>query len=203
MKTYPSIDREVTNQPIYAFDKIDGSNIRAEWTRKKGFWKFGSRKRLVDESDELLGESKALILEKYADDLTKIFREQRWQKAVAFFEFHGPSSFAGLHSPEEEKTVTLFDVAGDKKGLLEPRNFLRTFGDLDIAPLLYHGNANSEFVAEVKEGRLEGMTFEGVVCKGKARSPGLPLMFKVKNQAWIAKLRGHCRGDERLFNELA
>jgi len=203
MKTYPTISRDLQNVPIYAFDKLDGSNIRAEWTRKKGFWKFGSRKRLVDESDELLGESKQLILEKYADDLAKIFRKQRWQKAVAFFELHGPSSFAGRHASEEEKTVTLFDVAGDKKGLLEPRNFLRTFGDLDIAPLLYHGNANSLFVAEVKEGRLEGMTFEGVVCKGKARSPGLPLMFKVKNQAWIDKLKDHCRGDEKLFNELA
>jgi len=203
MKTYPTIDREVTNQPIYAFDKLDGNNIRAEWSRKNGFWKFGSRKRLVDESDELLGASKQCILDKYEDDLSKLFREQRWQKAVAFFEYHGPQSFAGQHHEADEQTVTLFDVAGDKKGILEPRPFLKIFGHLDIAPLLYHGNANSEFVAEVEEGRLEGMTFEGVVCKGKHISPGRPLMFKVKNRAWLEKLQAHCRGDEQLFKELA
>lgn len=202
MKTYPSIDREVRNTPIYAFDKLDGNNIRAEWSRKKGFWKFGSRKRLLDESDELIGEAQQLVLDKYEENLSRIFRDQRWQKAIAFFELHGPRSFIGQHHPEDQKTVTLFDVAGDKKGLLEPRTFLRTFDKVETAPLLYQGNANSLFVAEVEEGRLEGMTFEGVVCKGKYVSPGRPLMFKVKNRAWIEKVRAHCHGDEKLFQEL-
>ena len=203
MKTYPSIDREVTNEPIYAFDKLDGNNIRAEWSRKKGFWKFGSRGRLLDPSDELVGEAQQLVLDKYGDSLAKIFREQRWQKAIAFFELHGPRSFIGQHHPEDEKTVTLFDVAGDKKGIIEPRDYLRTFGDLDMAPLLYQGNSNSLFQSEVEEGRLEGMTFEGVVCKGKNVSPGRPLMFKIKNKAWLDKVRAHCHGDEKLFKALA
>jgi hypothetical protein len=43
MKTYPSISRDIVGQPIYAFDKLDGSNIRAEWSKKNGFHKFGSR----------------------------------------------------------------------------------------------------------------------------------------------------------------
>lgn len=202
MKTYPTIDREVTNTPVYAFDKLDGSNIRAEWTRKRGFWKFGARKRLVGEDDPLLGKAQQLVLDKYGEDLSRIFREQRWQKAVAFFEYHGPRSFAGWHHDEDEHTVTLFDVAGDRKGLLEPRAFLKIFGDLDVAPLLYHGNANELFAAEVREGRLEGMTFEGVVCKGKMVSPGLPLMFKIKNRAWINRLRDRCGDDEGLFQEL-
>ena len=187
MKTYPSIDREVTNQPIYAFDKLDGNNIRAEWSRKKGFWKFGSRGRLFDPSDELVGETQQLVLDKYGDDLAKIFREQRWQKAIGFFELHGPRSFIGQHHPEDKKTVTLFDVAGDKKGILEPRNYLRIFGDLAIAPLLYQGNSNNLFAAEVEEGRLEGMTFEGVVCKGKNVSPGrpqVPLTINHKDGDW-------------------
>jgi len=203
MKSYPSIDRKVINQPIYAFDKLDGNNIRAEWSRKKGFWKFGSRERLVDETDALLGKSKACVLDKYADDLSKLFREQRWQKAVAFFEYAGPRSFAGQHHPEDTPTVTLFDVAGDKKGILEPKLFLKLFGHLDIAPLLYQGNANAEFVAEVEEGRLEGMTFEGVVCKGKATSPGRPLMFKIKNRAWLDKLKTKCGDNDQLFKELS
>jgi hypothetical protein len=40
MKEYPSIDREIRfGEPIYAFDKLDGSNIRAEWNKKRKFWK--------------------------------------------------------------------------------------------------------------------------------------------------------------------
>lgn len=202
MKTYPTISPDVVGQPIYAFDKLDGSNIRAEWTRKQGFWKFGSRKRLVGEDEEMLGKAQQLVLDKYGDDLARIFRKQRWQKAIAFFEFHGPRSFAGLHHPDDDHTVTLFDVAGDKKGLMQPRDFLKTFKGLDMTPLLYHGNPNSLFVAEVREGRLEDMTFEGVVCKGKFVSPGLPLMFKVKNKAWIDKLKDKYGDDEKLFNEL-
>ncbi len=42
------------------------------------------------------------------------------------------------------------------------------------------------------------MTFEGVVCKGKNVSPGLPLMFKVKNHAWYAKVRAS-KGNPEVF----
>jgi hypothetical protein len=36
MKQYPSIDATVRRGIlVYAFDKLDGSNIRAEWDRKK------------------------------------------------------------------------------------------------------------------------------------------------------------------------
>lgn len=203
MKTYPSITHKISDHQIYAFDKLDGSNIRAEWSRKNGFHKFGSRKRLIDKSTEVFGESIDLILEKYSENLSKIFRDQRWQKAIAFFEFHGPNSFAGNHDPEDKKTVTLFDVAADKKGLLEPVVFLKLFKDVDTASMLYHGKANETFVSEVKESKLEGMTFEGVICKGKYQSPGLPLMFKVKNQAWFEKLRSYCKDDEELFKNLS
>lgn len=202
MEAYPTIDRDPTNVPVYAFDKLDGSNIRAEWTRKRGFWKFGARNRLVGQDDKLLGKAQQLILDKYENDLSRLYRAQRWMKAVAFFEYLGPRSFAGWHHPDDNHTVTLFDVAGDKKGILEPRNFLKIFGHLDIAPLLYRGNANSNLIAEVQEGCLEGMTFEGVVCKGKTTSRGQPLMFKLKNRAWIKKLKDKCGDDEKLFNEL-
>jgi hypothetical protein len=48
------------------------------------------------------------------------------------------------------------------------------------------------------------MTFEGVVCKGAFdRKTGRPLMFKVKSQAWLGRLRDFCKGDERLFEMLA
>ena len=51
MKEYPSIPYRIHGDlDIIAFGKYDGSNIRAEWSQKKGFYKFGTRKRLLDES---------------------------------------------------------------------------------------------------------------------------------------------------------
>jgi hypothetical protein len=189
MIEYPVIQRGIRrSEQIYAFDKIDGSNVRAEWSKKRGFYKFGTRKRLMDETDPKFGKAKALILEKYAEDLESIFIKERQQKAVAFFEFHGPNSFAGYHNEDDDHTVTLFDVAY-QHGILEPKDFIKKFGKLDVPPVLWVGNANSVLIDLVKTGQLEGMTFEGVVCKGKYISPGYPLMFKIKNEEWIQKLK--------------
>ena len=201
MKTYPSISREIVNHPIYAFDKLDGNNIRAEWSRKKGFYKFGTRKRLLDPNEEVFGVAHKLIME-MSYDLSIIFREQRWDKVVAFFELHGPNSFAGLHDENDKLATTLIDVNVNKKGILEPKDFLKTFKNIDHAKLLYHGNPNKQLTQSVNSGELEGMTFEGVVCKGKHVSPGLPLMFKIKNDAWIKKLKETCGDDEHKFKEL-
>lgn len=202
MKAYPSIDGHIQNLPIYAFDKLDGSNIRGEWSRKKGFYKFGTRTRLVDETDTVFGKAPELLRAKYEKDLTDIFRKERYESAVVFFEFHGPNSFVGVHA-DEPHTVTMFDVNPFKKGILEPAEYMKLFGHLSIARLLYRGNPNSEFVEQVKNGTLPGMTFEGVICKAKnpKRTPA-PVMFKVKNLAWIQKLRDLCKDDENKFKEL-
>lgn len=202
MKSYPIIDMSPRyGTPVYAFDKLDGSNVRAEWSRKKGFWKFGRRHGLLDDSNPFLQEAPDIIKRDFEDALGKIFVDRRWQKVVAFFEFWGPGSFAGLHEQEPHR-CTLIDVAADKRGLLEPREFLRTFAGVYHAPLLYQGNFNHELEEQVRSGQLPGMTFEGIVCKGGYTSPGLPLMFKVKNQAWYEKLRARCAGDEALFEKL-
>lgn len=200
MKTYPSIPRTIVHQPIYAFDKLDGSNIRAEWTRKTGFSKFGKRHHLLDDTNPMLKESIQLITEKYTDDLSRIFVEERWMSAVCFFEFFGPNSFAGNHA-DEPHDVVLLDVAAEKRGIIEPRDFIKKM-KVHTAPLLYHGNPNDPFVEEVTTGVLEGMTFEGVVCKGSHVSPGLPLMFKVKNTAWIQKVKDLYAGDDKLIETL-
>ena len=118
MKGYPSIPREVQHSlHVYAFDKLDGSQIRAEWTRKNGFFKFGSRRVLIDGSHPL-GKAVGLIQGKYADDLGRIFRKSRYDKVTCFFEFFGPSSFAGQHVENEDHDVILFDVDVYKKGYL-------------------------------------------------------------------------------------
>jgi hypothetical protein len=202
MKEYPSIQGEIVRQPVYAFDKLDGSNVRAEWSKKRGFYKFGKRHGLVDETDPLLGEAKGLIQERYSDALDKIFAKNRWQNAVCFFEFFGPNSFAGLHA-EEPHEVVLFDVGAEKKGILDPRDFLKMFSDqVKTAALLYHGNPNSILEDAVRSGQLEGMTFEGVVCKGKFVSPGRPLMFKIKSKAWIEKVKARYAGQPAKLAEL-
>lgn len=204
MKKYPSIQREILrNVDIYAFDKLDGSNTRAEWSSKRGFYKFGARGRLVDESDPALGSMPGVFLEKYGSDLDKFFRRKSWQHVVAFCEFWGPSSFAGVHNPDEPKTVTLIDLAVDKKGILPPTEFINLSYFFDTAPCLYmSGKANKIFEEEVRNRTLQGMTFEGVVCKAKGVYPGRPTMFKIKSNAWIQKLRERCNGDERRFREL-
>ena len=202
MKEYPTIQRDVVDRPIYAFDKLDGSNIRAEWSRKQGFYKFGKRHGLVDETDPLLGEAKGLVLGSYADALSRLFMEQRWQHAVCFFEFFGPNSFAGNHEDEPHQVV-LIDVAAQKKGILDPRDFLKLFADkVRTAPMIYHGNPNYLFCESVRSGKLEGMTFEGVVCKGPPVSPGRPLMFKVKNVAWIDKVKAKYADKPDLIEKL-
>jgi len=202
MKPYPTIPKKVDRSiSIYAWDKLDGSNIRAEWSKGSGWYKFGSRKRLLDETDEHLGEAKQLILATQAEQLEAIFRKQRWQRVVAFFEFWGPNSFAGQHVDEEHQT-TLIDVNPHKMGILTPREFRDLFSELPIPALLYTGRVGPDFEQEVRSGTLPGLTGEGVVCKGVRKGRHLT-MFKIKTDAWLERLRDFCKGDEKKFGQLA
>jgi len=205
MKHYPSITKEVCHGVhIWAFDKLDGSNIRAEWNTKRGFYKFGTRKTLIDASTKPWGKAIQLINDKYASDLEMVFREQKWRDVICFFEMWGPSSFAGFHNFEEDLTVTLFDVNPYKMGILEPREFLRYFGHLDHPKVLYEGQVSVALFDKVKQSTMPGMTFEGVVCKGASQTNAqMPVMFKIKSQAWLNKLREYCKGNENLFNMLS
>lgn len=204
MEIYPSINTDIINTHIFAFDKLDGSNIRAEWTRKNGLVKFGTRRRLLDANEQPLGEAVGLIQEGYAEELDRIFRKQKLMKATAFFEFYGDSSFAGLHSPDEPHQVRLIEVHHYKQGIVSPQDFLKTYASrVPTADLLYQGKPNQDFIRSVKNGTLEGMTFEGVVCKGGQDSRNRRILFKVKNQAWLQKLREVYKGDEKKIQELA
>ena len=72
MKSYPTIEHTVSHDiPVVVFDKLDGSNIRAEWNRKqKKFYKFGSRNVLLDETSSTneLSAAIPLIREKYEQE---------------------------------------------------------------------------------------------------------------------------------------
>jgi hypothetical protein len=204
MKSYPSITKEIRHDIyIYAFDKLDGSNMRAEWNYKKGFYKFGTKNQLIDASSKPFGCAISLIKDKYEEDLAMVFQEQEWDNAICFFELCGAESFAGNHNFEKPLDVILIDVNPYKQGILMPTEFLRCFKHLDIAKVLYEGHVTRDLFDKVKQSTLKGMTFEGVVCKGAPdNNTKMPLMFKIKSQAWLDKLREYCRGDEALFNKL-
>lgn len=204
MKSYPSITKEVTHDlNIYAFDKLDGSNIRAEWNSKRGFYKYGTKNQLIDSSSKPWSMAIDLLNDKYSNDLNKVFTDHKWKDAICFFELWGPSSFAGGHNFEEDLTVTLFDVNPYKQGILEPKEFIQFFGHLDTPKVLYEGHVSVELFDMVKQSTLSGMTFEGVVCKGASTNNAkMPVMFKIKSKAWLNKLHIHCKGNENLFKML-
>jgi hypothetical protein len=203
VKEYPSIQSEqVLSHDVIVFDKLDGSNVRAEWTRKQGFCKFGRRNGLLDDSNPHLLAAPKLIEEKYGYKLGEIFKKERFDKVTCFFELHGPNSFAGTHD-DKDMTVTLIDIAIHPKGFVSPQVFLKLFqGKVDIPKILHKGRWGKELTELVNSGKLEGMTFEGVVCKGPEITPGRPLMFKVKNHEWYKKLKERCGDNEKLFEAM-
>lgn len=202
MKVYQSIDTKppATNMNWYVFDKLDGSNIRAEWSRKRGFDRYGSRRKLIDRSDVMLGKSIPLIQNKYEEVLDKRFRKLRYDKVTCYFEFSGPNSFAGNHLADDDHDVVLFDVDIYKHGVLEPKLFLKHFGDLDTPKLIHTGNVNQILIDQIKNNLIDGVTEEGVVCK--AVNKKRTVMFKIKTKTWLDRLKNYCKGDENLFKQL-
>lgn len=204
MKTYWSIPgpSKAPQGPCIAFYKYDGSNLRFEWTRKRGWWKYGTRMRLFDENDPEYGEAVGIFNETYADDIEDVLRTNKnyrgVEKVTVFCEFYGPSSFAGWHVWEEAHELMLFDVEIHKKGFVLPRAFVDDFGHLKSADVIYEGNCTRQFVEDVKNGQYP--VAEGVVCKGvitgkkKSEQHGL-WMAKVKTRRWIEELKRRAAKD--------
>lgn len=198
MLEYPSIQHEVVSgRPVFVFDKLDGSLVRAEWTKKRGLYKFGRKNGLLDDQVPVLRDHAVPLMQALDADLTRIFAKQRWDRAVAFFEFTGSKSFAGWHDTDDTYSVHLIDVAVNNE-FLPSKQFVKLFEDaVPTARLLYHGNFTVPLKEEISAGQLEGMTFEGVVAKGEPlKRGGLPLMFKWKSLPWLQKLRCVCSSDE-------
>lgn len=205
MKEYHSILPKVFyGTPIYMFQKFDGSNVRAEWKPKSGFYKFGSRHVLMDETHPHLGPAVNLIKSKYEKELSDIFRKERYQEVTCFFEYYGPNSFCGNHVLDEPHTVTLIDMSIYKQGIISPRDFYKEYSSrVDTAKMIYYGNVTQEIEEQIRSGTFPEQTFEGVVCKAvPSRKQEIPLMFKIKNRAWIEKLKSLCKDDISLFEKL-
>jgi hypothetical protein len=67
MKHYPEIRYygDYWGLPIMAFNKLDGSNLRFEYSQKRGFYKFGTRKQIIDSNSIPFGFAVNLFLQKF------------------------------------------------------------------------------------------------------------------------------------------
>lgn len=107
MIEYPSILhwKKAPREEMVAFEKLDGSNFRAKWTRKKGFDLFGTRTQLIDETAATYGEAVLIFKQQYQEWLEEFFKSEfkNEREIVVFGEFFGEKSFAGNHSTDDPK----------------------------------------------------------------------------------------------------
>jgi len=203
MKKYNSIpywNKGLFDTNIIAFDKIDGSNIRVEFSKKlskksnftHGFKKFGTRNQLIN-GKSIFGEAVDIFYDKYAEGLEKIFTDKeeykRLQTITVFLEFFGKNSFAGTHESTDKKDLILFDVFKYQKGFITPKNFIRDFEHLGIPNIVYEGIYNREFVQNVQNNAYN--LREGVVVKGVKKNKGKEdvWMVKIKTNEWLTKVK--------------
>ena len=211
MKQYPSIDywnKGILGTYVYGFDKIDGSNLRSEYSFKNskkntytnGFDKFGTRTQMTCAADENWGQGVRLFIEKYSEGLNKIFHDDKdfrnAKKITTFFEFYGPNSFAGWHDPEDKLNnrmdVVLFDVDVYQKGFIRPKDFIEKFQHLGIPTIVYEGNYNMSLIEDVRN-NVYGLN-EGLVVKGTTKTKRKDVenvwMSKIKTLQWLQKVKG-------------
>jgi RNA ligase len=205
MKAYPKIEyhnKGLFGQDCIAFDKLDGSNLRFEWGHKRGWYKFGTRTTMIDRSNQQFGKSIDIFLDKYGEDLDKIFRSKykKVESFVVFGEFIGENSFAGQHVESDKKDVVIFDVNQYKKGFIDPYEFVSNFGHLDIPKIIYEGKYTTELINSIKNSSLS----EGVIVKGKQKTKkgGDDIwMVKIKTSLWLKKVKEKF-GEKYLLEEL-
>jgi hypothetical protein len=195
MKHYESIPYygKYNNLPIIAFDKLDGSNIRLSYNRKKGFYKFGTRKQLIEKTSEPFGFAIDLFLEKYNEDLSRIFSLPQYKKVLSFTVFAELVSKGqfGQHDFDfkEDFDIVLFDVDQYKKGFVPPPQFVDDFGQLDIPRIVYEGDLTKQFIEDVQNNIYN--LDEGVICKGVVENRKLNNLYycKIKTRLWLETLK--------------
>lgn len=198
MKQYPEIPgskNAVLGEQCIAFVKYDGSNLRWEWSAKKDWYKQGTRTRLFDTTDEIFGEAIPLFQDTLGREIARRIKdiERGIQSAIVFTEFFGPNSFTGIHEPNDPKELKLFDVNLYKRGIMNPRDFVKNFGDLPFsASVIYEGKLTQQFIDDVHNGKYP--VIEGVVAKGK------DFMCKIKTYSYLEKLKNvYINGIERYW----
>jgi hypothetical protein len=207
MESYNSIPKwgeDYFGKYVFAFDKIDGSNFRAEWNRKlskksrftHGFGKFGTRQDRIKFIKDPYCEGIEIFKNKFSEKLDKIFLENKAFRNIdnitVFGEFYGSKSFAGMHDWGEKHDVKIFDVFLDRKGILPPSDFIKIFEGLDTCKLVFAGIFSQSYLELIEKNILNLQ--EGVVCKGVENQE--VFMFKIKTLKWLQKVRD-LYGNER------
>jgi hypothetical protein len=191
MKAYPSIPKIVDSflgRPCISFFKYDGSSLRAEWSRKRGWYKYGTRTRLFDKSDLEYGCAIEIFHKNFAEALAKAIQDNyKCDSAIAYLEFLGPNSFAGQHKADDPKELILFDVNIYKKGLVGPGDFVRKFGHLKSAEVIYQGILTDDFVDNVRQNKYN--LKEGVICKNGDGFNHTFWSCKIKTWAYLEELK--------------
>lgn len=201
MKKYDSIpaynhqfEKLYNNTTIFAFDKLDGSNIRVEYSEKKGFYKFGSREVLLDETSSDLGFCIELfhntwkpILEEKIKKYSNILKD----KTTFFFELVGTKSKFGFHNIGHDNfQLVLIDVSPFKNTYIPPDVFYEMFYDCNIPKLIYNGVITKEFVNDIIENKYdlsEGVIIKGLICNKKGNNR--LIYTKIKTNKWFEELK--------------
>jgi len=209
MKTYNSIphfDESLYGLDTIAFDKLDGSNMRFEWNKKRGFFKFGTRREMINEYHPMFGYGVDLFMEKYSEDLERVFMSHKEYKHsrnfVCFAEYVGPQSFAGQHyDKKEDMDIILFDVCQFQKGFISASQLLDHFGHLHLPDIVYKGEITEELVNDIKNNtELD----EGVIFNGDGfRKKGQPYSWKCKLKTinWLNKVKNKL-GQEAIDEDI-
>lgn len=192
MKQYPEIPHHSKNQYMYFFDKLDGQNIRMEYEKKRGWYKYGSRGQLVARDDKHFGNAFAIFHQPagLAERMEEVILRNKWIGPTTIFcEYWGKESFIGMHKPGDEMFVTLIDISPHRKGILPPDDFIKIASQAylnsdkkEVAKYLGKHYYCDEFRKMVYLGALSGITYEGVI--GKAFHGNQLIMVKIKTDVW-------------------
>jgi hypothetical protein len=196
MIEYPSIinSSKAPRKAGIAFDKLDGSNFRAKWTKKKNFHVFGTRTQLIDETTPFWGDMVNVFRNTLEDNLIQLFQKEfkNDKEIIVFGEYVGDNSFAGIHV-DEPKKIILFDVmvCNVQRKFLRPQDFIKIIGNrFEIPKIIYRGNLNEEFIKDVRNNKFnlnEGVIFKGTEPTGNA--VGGIWQCKIKTNDYIEKLK--------------
>jgi hypothetical protein len=194
MKLYPSIPRcdFPPNRLVHVFTKYDGSNLRWEWSRKKGWYKFGTRHRLFDKSDPVFGKAIPLFQDGIGPNIVQrmLLAFPKLEGMTVFTEYFGPHSFAGHHDPADRMDLILFDVNVHKYGFMTPDDFVKLFHNVNYGAN-YRGkiHVDQEWLDNAREGRYSGPYTEGFVLKWYDSKNKQVERLKVKTKGWLDKLK--------------
>lgn len=225
MKHYDSINRIqddgfLIGQSVWGFNKLDGQNFCAKFNvRKSVFDSFGSRKKMVDETDEQFGETvKQFKNSNIPDVLIELVKKNKGKGGIFsgtdeitfYFEWYGEHSFGGVHDPNDEMHLCLIDVFIKKRGYIEPKEFYNIFcvdDRIETPELIFKGILTKSFVDEIwnndwtQEGCKYPTVKEGVVCRLSSLLKGQRMpKVKFKTKWWIDKL--HSKYPEEMWKEL-